>query len=56
MTESIKTYIPFLLIYSESFETEAEVIQRENIQNSSGEYEMIGNTSDGYNQKMQTNN
>ena len=29
MTESIKPYIPFKLIYSEAFETELEAIQRE---------------------------
>ena len=28
-TESIRPYIPFILIYSESFETEAEAIERE---------------------------
>jgi putative endonuclease len=29
MTDSIKPYIPFKLIYSESFETEIEAIKRE---------------------------
>ena len=29
MTESIRPYTPFILMYSESFETEAEAIDRE---------------------------